>query len=129
MEYDPKADLHSYLQTARDTVLWKLDGLSEYDVRRPLTPTGTNLLGLVKHLATVELGYFGDTFGRPLAKPFRGLRRTPSQMPTCGQPPMNPAKALSGCTAVCGPTRMRRSPACRSMPSARYRGGPRIARR
>jgi uncharacterized damage-inducible protein DinB len=62
---DPKADLHRYLQSAREAVLWKLDGLSEYDVRRPMTPTGTNLLGLVKHLAGVELGYFGDTFGRP----------------------------------------------------------------
>lgn len=62
---DPKADLHRYLQAARDALLWKLDGLSEYDVRRPLTPTGTNLLGLVKHLACVEAGYFGATFGRP----------------------------------------------------------------
>ncbi|KUN99708.1 DinB family protein [Streptomyces caeruleatus] len=62
---DPKADLLRYLQDARDALLWKLDGLSEYDVRRPLTPTGTNLLGLVKHVAGVELGYFGDTFGRP----------------------------------------------------------------
>ncbi len=26
---------------------------------------GTNLLGLVKHLADIEFGYFGDTFGRP----------------------------------------------------------------
>ena len=62
---DPKADLHRYLQSARDALLWKLDGLSEYDARRPLTPTGTNLLGLVKHLAAVEFGYFGDVFGRP----------------------------------------------------------------
>src|SRR3954469_19757204 len=60
-----KADLHRYVQAGRDALLWKLDGLSEYDVRRPLTPTGTNLLGLVKHLAYVELGYFGHTFGRP----------------------------------------------------------------
>ncbi len=60
-----KHDLHRYLQVGRQSVLWKLDGLSEYDVRRPLVPTGTNLLGLVKHLASVELGYFGDTFGRP----------------------------------------------------------------
>lgn len=67
--YDPKADLHRYLQTAREAVLWKLDGLSEYDARRPLTPTGTNLLGLVKHLASVELGYFGEVFGRPSAEP------------------------------------------------------------
>jgi uncharacterized damage-inducible protein DinB len=62
---DPKSDLRRYLQAARDAILWKLDGLSEYDARRPLTPTGTNLLGVVKHLAAVELGYFGDTFGRP----------------------------------------------------------------
>lgn len=62
---DPKATLIDYLQGARDAMLWKLDGLSEYDVRRPMTPTGTNLLGLVKHLAGVELGYFGETFGRP----------------------------------------------------------------
>jgi uncharacterized damage-inducible protein DinB len=61
---DPKADLHRYLQTGRDALLWKLDGLSEYDLRRPLVPTGTNLLGLVKHVASVELGYFGETFGR-----------------------------------------------------------------
>ena len=61
----PKDTLVRYLQGARDAMVWKLDGLSEYDVRRPLTPTGTNLLGLVKHLASVELGYFGDTFGRP----------------------------------------------------------------
>ncbi|MFF7072016.1 DinB family protein [Streptomyces pseudovenezuelae] len=65
IEPNPKADLLRYLQEARDALLWKLDGLSEYDVRRPLTPTGTNLLGLVKHVAGVELGYFGDTFGRP----------------------------------------------------------------
>ena len=44
---DPKTDFHRYLQEARDALLWKLDGLSEYDVRRPLVPTGINLLGLV----------------------------------------------------------------------------------
>jgi uncharacterized damage-inducible protein DinB len=70
---DPKADLHQYLQEARDAVLWKLDGLSEYDVRRPLLPTGTNLLGLVKHLAGVDAGYFGETFGRPFAEPIPWL--------------------------------------------------------
>jgi uncharacterized damage-inducible protein DinB len=62
----PKAHLHRYLQTARDALLWKLEGLGEYDVRRPMTPTGTNLLGLLKHLAYVEMGYFGPTFGRPV---------------------------------------------------------------
>jgi uncharacterized damage-inducible protein DinB len=69
-----KADLQRYLQTARDVLVWKLDGLSEYDARRPLTVTGTNLLGLIKHLAGVELGYFGDTFGRPFDEPLAWLR-------------------------------------------------------
>jgi Protein of unknown function (DUF664) len=69
MTEDPKGDLHRHLQAARDVLLWKLDGLSEYEVRRPLTPTGTNLLGLVKHVASVEFGYFGDTFGRPSGEP------------------------------------------------------------
>ncbi|MFV0137866.1 DinB family protein [Streptomyces sp. HMX87] len=70
---DPKADLHFYLQSARDALLWKLEGLPEYDIRRPHTPTGTNLLGLVKHAATVELGYLGDTFGRPSHEPLPWL--------------------------------------------------------
>ena len=65
---DAKADLQRYLQTGREALLWKLERLSEYDVRRPLTPTGTNLLGLVKHLAFVEMGYFGFVFGRPVAE-------------------------------------------------------------
>lgn len=60
-----KNDLHRYLQAARRALLWKLEGLSEYDGRRPLVPSGTNLLGLVKHVAWVESGYFGATFGRP----------------------------------------------------------------
>ena len=60
-----KAYLHSDLRDARATMLWKLGGLHEYDVRRPMTPTGTNLLGLVKHLTITEAWYFGEVFGRP----------------------------------------------------------------
>ncbi len=66
---DLKADLHRYLQAGRDALLWKLDDLSEYDVRRPMVATGTNLLGLVKHVATVEAGYLGAVFGRPIGEP------------------------------------------------------------
>lgn len=66
---DPKADLYRYLQAAREALLWKLDGLSEYHIRRPMVPTGTNLLGLIKHVASCELGYFGDTFGHPFDEP------------------------------------------------------------
>jgi hypothetical protein len=72
-ETESKDVLRSYLQSARDALLWKLEGLSEYDVRRPLTPTGTNLLGLVKHVTGVELGYLGDTFGRPFGQPLPWL--------------------------------------------------------
>lgn len=64
-EPDLKGDLQRYLQAVRDALLWKLEGLTEYDARRPLTPTGTNLLGLVKHAAIGEFKYFGETFGRP----------------------------------------------------------------
>lgn len=53
----------------------KLDGLSEYDARRPLVPTGTNLLGIVKHVASVESGYLGETSGRPSQEHFPGDRR------------------------------------------------------
>src|SRR5262245_63289514 len=71
--YEPKVDLHRYLTRSREALLWKLDGLSEYDIRRPLVPTGTNLLGLVKHVASVAAGYFGDTFGRPFPEPMPWL--------------------------------------------------------
>ncbi|MFJ4714322.1 DinB family protein [Streptomyces sp. NPDC088785] len=64
-----KDNLHGRLRRDRKALLWKLDGLSEYDVRRPLTRTGTNLLGLVKHVACVEAKYFGEVFGRPSPEP------------------------------------------------------------
>lgn len=62
---DEKDTLHRYLKAVRGHLLAKLDGLGEYDIRRPMTPTGTNLLGLVKHVASVESEYFGLVFGRP----------------------------------------------------------------
>lgn len=70
---EPKAMLIRYLQRGRDAMLWKLQDASDYDVRRPLTPTGTNLLGLVKHVASMEFGYFGETFGRPSDEPLPWL--------------------------------------------------------
>jgi hypothetical protein len=62
---DLKEELHSKLLAARVGLLSKLEGLDEYDLRRPMTPTGTNLLGLVKHLAGLEYGYLGASFNRP----------------------------------------------------------------
>ncbi|MGW0697307.1 DinB family protein [Streptomyces sp. NPDC002738] len=64
-----KEYLHDDLRRIREALVWKLDGLSEYDIRRPLTSTGTNLLGLVKHSATWEARYFGEVFGRPFPEP------------------------------------------------------------
>jgi Protein of unknown function (DUF664) len=60
-----KEELHNKLQEARANLLSKLEGLSEYDMRRPMTGTGTNLLGLIKHLAGLEYGYLGESFDRP----------------------------------------------------------------
>jgi hypothetical protein len=62
---DPKQILHRYLEKQRTALLAKLNGLSEREVRWPMTPTGTNLLGLVKHVASNELGYFAEVFARP----------------------------------------------------------------
>ena len=68
-ETPAKATLKRYLDVARDTLVWKLEGLSEYDARRPLTPTASNLLGIVKHVASVESGYLGAVFARPFEEP------------------------------------------------------------
>ncbi|MEV4055276.1 DinB family protein [Amycolatopsis sp. NPDC049688] len=61
--------LHGDLREVREELLAKLDGLGEYDIRRPLTATGTNLLGLVKHLTLTEARYFGEIFDRPYPEP------------------------------------------------------------
>jgi uncharacterized damage-inducible protein DinB len=61
---NPKTVLQHYLQESRSSLIWKLDGLSEHEARLPRTPTGNNLLGVIKHCLNVEAGYFGPTFGR-----------------------------------------------------------------
>lgn len=66
---DPKATLQLYLQRVRQALLWKLEGLSERDLRLPRTSSGLNLAGIVKHCANVEIGYFGPTFDRPWPTP------------------------------------------------------------
>jgi uncharacterized damage-inducible protein DinB len=70
---DSKRIVHRYLDKQRRALLAKLDGIGERDVRWPMTPTGTNLLGLVKHVASVELGYFGEVFDRPSNVPLPWL--------------------------------------------------------
>jgi len=70
---DEKVDLVESLRRLNEAVLGKVGGLEEYDLRRPLTATGTNLLGIVKHLGCVQSGYFGDVFGRPWTEPMPWL--------------------------------------------------------
>jgi len=59
-----KESLQAAMNRHRDAVLWKVDGLADEDLRRPMTPSGTTVLGLVKHLGAVEYGWFCQTFGR-----------------------------------------------------------------
>ncbi|MGH2808387.1 MAG: DinB family protein [Actinomycetota bacterium] len=61
---DEKETLHFSLKRHRNAVLWKLEGLDDDQLRRPMTPSGTNIIGLVKHLASVEYTWFCQTFGR-----------------------------------------------------------------
>ena len=70
IDHDAQVEvLLRYLQSDRDALLWKLEGLSEYDARRPLTPTGSNVLGIVKHVAGVEHEYLSLCFGDSAAFP------------------------------------------------------------
>ena len=87
---DAKSSLHSSLRSVREAMLSKLEGLSDYDIRRPLTPTGTNLLGLVKHLSIIEARYFGETFSRPVPEHSRWWE-TSRKTPACGPPRMSHA--------------------------------------
>ncbi|MBB5785973.1 DinB family protein [Jiangella mangrovi] len=70
---DEKDTLKRYLQAQRDGLRWKLDGLGERDARWPMTTTGTNLLGLVKHVGSMEYDYFGLVFDRPKPEPMPWL--------------------------------------------------------
>lgn len=58
-----KDQLRTYLDNSRQAVLWKAEGLSEQELTRPMVPSGTNILGLIQHLASVEYGYFVQCLG------------------------------------------------------------------
>jgi uncharacterized damage-inducible protein DinB len=75
-EADEKTTLLAALQSHRDVMLWKLEGLSDKEIRRAMVPSGTNLLGLVKHLANAEYGWFCETFGRP-TEPLTDISQDP----------------------------------------------------
>ena len=60
-----KQILTAFLDQQRDVVLWKLDGLTDDQLREPMTTGGLYLLGLVKHLAGAEYYWLCEVFGRP----------------------------------------------------------------
>src|SRR5207244_3067221 len=55
---DEKAMLSAFLDRYRETILWKLEGLTKEQASARLVPSATTLLGIVKHLAYVERGWF-----------------------------------------------------------------------
>lgn len=61
---DERPALDAWLDYQRATLLWKLEGLDEEQLRRPMVPSGVTLLGLVKHLTAVEHGWFVRSFAQ-----------------------------------------------------------------
>jgi hypothetical protein len=122
---DERAVLHRYLQAARDALVWKLDGLDERAARWPHTPTGTNLLGLVKHAAGVEVDYFGETFGRPWPGPPMPWRS--QDAPPNSDMWATPEESVAGLVAVYRSVWAFADElllSARSTPGAACRGGP-----
>jgi hypothetical protein len=99
---DERATLCGFLRWQRATLELKCSGLDPVDLaRRPVEPSTMSLLGLVRHLADVERGWFRRIMAGQVAPPTSG--RQPSPM---------------------GTSRAR----CQSRPSSRRRGrcgGPR----
>jgi uncharacterized damage-inducible protein DinB len=65
--------LSAFLDRYRETILWKLNGLTKEQASARLVPSVTTLLGIVKHLAYVERWWFqmnfaGDPVGFPWPK-------------------------------------------------------------
>ena len=114
-----KPYLHDYLKDARKAMLDKVDGLCEYDARRPLTMTGTNLLGLIKHLAIWEARYFGLVSTVPSPSRCPGGTSNRNALPPCGRPSTSPARTSSTDTGECANTATRRSTPLPLMPRPR----------
>ncbi len=72
-----KETLVARLHNSRAVMEWKLAGVSEEDARRRVVPSGTSLAGLVSHLTTAELWWFGDVMAAgdyQLEEPLRSWR-------------------------------------------------------
>ena len=68
---EEKEVLGGFLDHYRQTVLDICEGLSDEELRRPMVPSGTSLLGMVKHLAYDERGWFQESVANePFDYPF-----------------------------------------------------------
>jgi uncharacterized damage-inducible protein DinB len=68
---DPAALFALYLDFYRDTVVAKLDGLTDEQIRSAVLPSGWTLLEMVKHLAYMERRWFVWGFlGEDVAEPW-----------------------------------------------------------
>jgi hypothetical protein len=61
---DERTALLAWLDYHRATLLWKLEGLDDHQLRQPMVASGLCLLGLVKHLTAVEHGWFVVNFAQ-----------------------------------------------------------------
>ncbi len=68
---DEKTTLEGMLDHYRATLLEICSGLSDEELRRSSVPSGTSLLGIIKHLSFVERGWFQENVGNePYELPF-----------------------------------------------------------
>ena len=64
LQGDERETLEAFLDFHRDTLLWKIDGLTADELKRhSVTPSNLTLLGLVRHMAEVERGWFAAMCG------------------------------------------------------------------
>ena len=66
-----KEVLAGFLDHYRATIIAICEGLSDEALRRTVVPSRTTILGMIKHLAYVERGWFQETIaGKPVDYPF-----------------------------------------------------------
>jgi Protein of unknown function (DUF664) len=95
--------LTQQLDFHRATLLSKLEGLDDESLRQPMTASGVSLLGLVKHLAETEHGWFVKIYARLPEADLYSTDDDPDAEFRVG--PDETADALVGstCGAVSGP--------------------------
>jgi uncharacterized damage-inducible protein DinB len=94
--------LETWLDVFRDTVVAKIDGLSEVDIRRRLVPSLTTVGGVVKHLRWVETGWFHELLG---ARSGDNRRAHPRDWEFTVQPDDTAATLIAEYRAACARSR------------------------